>query len=289
MRLFEFDVNENAWKKGNVSKKNVITLISNAIGARGKVQPLDDNKTVAKVIMKRVDFIDMFSGYDSAANTLLNKKNELDKFENNIEKSQNVSGHSPSKISELYDELHANEVKFIKMNKKLFAKSVSNANNFLPNGWIIEGNGDLDDTTYNSSLGGEINLLIRRDHSDVRPRQEYYYHATNAKNKKNIDKEGLVPKDGNRLAFHLYKNRVYLTLQPPEWEFVNQLFSPSMMGSEEANNIEIVVYKVKLPNGVETYVDDQMKNKAVFIRENIPPSNLRIMWQGDLKDLPESW
>lgn len=251
-----------AWQKGHLTQSQMVRMVQHAIRNRGTVEMVDrktSDGVEAIVTMSMFDFIDMFSG-----------------TENGMDRVKQLAGSKST---------HSNDLSFGEKSKandllaKLWQSAIKNARRMVPKGWMLGGKDvglpRVEDLSHN------IVLKIKRDHSSpVVDDTATYLHYTLAQNIDSIQQHGLQPRDGNRVGYDGYRDRIFLDKHESTYntDFIHQL-----LVTNKTPNPEVAVFKVSLPSDYKLYHDPQ--SNGVYGSSPIPPEYLQLIFRGKIGEL----
>lgn len=253
------------WSKGHLTQDQLIRTIEHTLKGRGSVTKVDRKGNrdgiEAQVTMTYASFIDMFSGVDRGIDRV-------------IELSKSTDTHN---TSDYMGKSKANDLL-----RKLYDRARSNVRSIIPRGWII---GSLDTgLPYVEDLQHTFTFPIKRDYGKQAENVGIYYHYTLASNVESIQRHGLLPKSGKRLAYDGYRDRIFLVSAKGghDHEFAHSLVTGP--GSRDSNP-DIAVFEVSIPSEIKTYKDPQ--SSGIFTEQPIPPDHLKLIYTGKVSGMPQ--
>lgn len=133
--------------------------------------------------------------------------------------------------------------------------------------------------SVSSGKGTSFRVLFQAKYSETLTSTDVpttLYHATDSKNDNRILKIGLVPRRSDR-----YDDRVYVVCTKAD------VTGGLVMNlKREKNCQETTVFEIDSTNlGLVLYKDAEFKDRGFYIKKNIPPKNLKILWKTSTKSL----
>lgn len=260
------------WQKGHPNKNQVMQIFKNGLKGKATIK-YEDNSVIAEMYFH--DFIDTFTT-SGTSDKLLNLLFKFDQEWNKDITSQE-SMIIRRKLSKYFD--------------KIYNIAIKNSRSLIPLGWML--NTNFSNYGITSLQNKKIKLKIDKDYNEEISKVDTYYHFTLSKFLPDILKNGLLTKSNTRIGFQGYRNRIYLFNKDPrivDHEILIALVSDTNMIfklSDGTLNTDVAILKIKLPDNVKTYKDPEYSSYGVYIEENIPVNNIRVDFNGKLKDLLE--
>lgn len=261
------DILVEVWSKGHQSQAGIVRVLSSIIGTRGKVTRIDrktdTNANEAMIEISYYDFIDIFCGMRGGVERILSLLGTKPTTQNS------TTQHTPRKRAQA-------------LTDKLFNSALQNIRKFMPSGWSIAGTfaspPEVDDLLDTMPI-----LYIKRSIGKIAPRHEKYFHITLKSNASSILRHGLRAGTGRRTDYTSYTNKIFMVTSLEEG--LHLRFMVDLLGYNKQEH-DVTVFEITLPEDYVTYVDPDYPSYGVFGERAIPPTALKVIYQGKMHDAP---